>query len=257
MKVMAVAGNTLREALRERLLYNLVAFGLLLILGSLTISQLTLGEQYRIIANIATGSTQLFGTLIAVFLGATLLARELDRRTCYAALARPVSRTGFLLGKYLGLLAALGLNVLVMAGVSAAMLFAYSGNLSFLGSAFFGAFGLLFVQFAVCGAYSVLFTSFSTPTLAVILTLSVVAAGHIFTAIRDFWLQSKMTGLKQLVGVFDYLLPNMGFLDLKEALTYGDPVGPGTIALRGLYGLSYAATVVAIAAMVFSRRDVR
>ena len=257
MRMLAVAGNTVREALRERLLYNLVAFGLLLVLGSLTISQLTLGEQFRIIANIATASTQIFGTLIAVLLGATLVARELDRRTCYAALARPVSRSGFLVGKYLGLLAALGLNVLVMAAVSGAMLFTYSGSLSFLSAAYLGAFLLLLVQFAICGAFSVLFATFSTPTLAVILTLSVVAAGHIFTDIREFWLQSKAAGLKELVRVFDFLLPNMGFLDLKEAVTYGDAVGAGTIALRGLYGLLYAGTVLAIAAAVFSRRDIR
>jgi ABC-type transport system involved in multi-copper enzyme maturation permease subunit len=259
MKILAIAANTLREALRERLMYNLVVFGLLLIAGSLTISQLTLGEQFRIIADISTSSTQAFGTLIAVFLGVALVSRELDRRTCYAILARPVSRAGFIVGKYLGLLATLALNVLVMALVSALMLFIYTGNTGFLGLGFLGAFGLMMVQLAVCAGFAVLFATLSTPTLAVIFTLSVVGAGHAFSEVRAFWLQSShsQVQLRWLVRVLDFTLPNMGLLDVKEALTYGDPLRLSSLLTRFAYGAFYAAIIVSLAALVFSRKDVR
>ncbi len=128
----AIAGNTLREALRERLLYNLVLFAIVLSVASLTISRLTLGEQFRIIADVSTSSTQLFGILISVFVGVALVSREIDRRTAYAVLARPVSRADFILGKFLGLLATAALNLVVMALASAAVLFAYTRNGGFL-----------------------------------------------------------------------------------------------------------------------------
>jgi ABC-type transport system involved in multi-copper enzyme maturation permease subunit len=257
MKTLAIASNTLREALRERLMYNLVVFALVLIAGSITISSLTLGEQFRIIADIATSATQLFGTLIAVFLGVALVAREIDRRTCYAVLARPVSRASFVVGKYLGLLAALALNVAIMAAVSGLALLVYTRGLGFLSGAFGGAFALVLVQLAVCAAFAVLFATFTTPTLATIFTLSIVAAGHAFSEIRAFWLKSPQAGMKELVRLLDFVVPNMGLLDMKEALTYGDAVSAGSFALRAGYGAAYAGLVVALGALVFSRKDVR
>lgn len=256
-RTLAIAANTLRETLRERLMYNLVAFAIVLIGGSLTISQLTLGEQFRIIADVGTGATQLFATLIAVFLGVALVARELDRRTAYAVLARPVSRAGFLAGKYLGLLGALALNVAVMAAATAAVLALYRGSVAFLHAGFFPAFGLVLVQVAVCAAFAVLFAAFTTPTLAVIFTLSIVAAGHVYSEVRPFWVQSDLVHLKWMVHVLDFTIPNMGLLDLKDALTYGDPVSAASVAARVAYGAAYAATAVAIGCVVFSRKDVR
>jgi ABC-type transport system involved in multi-copper enzyme maturation permease subunit len=255
--VVAIASNTVREALRERLMYNLVIFALVLIAGSLTISQLTLGEQFRIIADVATGSAQLFGTLIAVFLGVALLSRELDRRTAYAVLARPVSRGAFIAGKYLGLLATLALNVATMAVATAAMLLFYTRSTSFLGAGFFAAFGLMLVQIAVCAAFATLFASFTTATLATIFTASAVVAGHVFSEVRPFWLKSQQVEMKGLVHVLDVLLPNLGLLDAKEALTYGDPVALGSLLARTAYGAAYATVIVAIAALVFSKRDIR
>ncbi len=256
-RTLAILGNTLREALRERLMYNLVVFAVILIGGSLTISQLTMGEQFRIVANVGTSSTQIFGTLIAVFMGVGLLARELDRRTCYPVLARPVSRAQFIVGKYLGLMAVLALNVAVMAAATAAVLLLYTRGLSFLSLAFAGAFWLLYLQFAICAGFAVLFSSFSTATLATIFTLTLVASGHVFSEVRTFWLRAEQVGMKQLVRVLDFLLPNMGLLDLKEAFTYGDPVTPGSVAARSAYGLCYAGLLVALAALVFSRKDLR
>lgn len=256
-RVLAIAGNTVREALRERLLYNLVFFAILLSVASLTISRLTLGEQFRIIADVSSSSTQVFGILISIFLGVALVSREIDRRTAYAMLARPVSRAEFVLGKFLGLLATAGLNLAVMTLASALVLLAYTGDGGFLGSGFLAAFGLMLAQFAVCVALAVLFASFSTATLAVIFTLSVIAAGFVFSEIRPFWLASDLARMKQLVRVLDFVLPNMGLLDAKEALTYGDPVGLGSFAVRLAYGFGYAGVVVALATLVFSRRDIR
>jgi Cu-processing system permease protein len=256
-RMLAIAATTVREALRERLLHNLLVFAVLLVVGSLTISQLTLGEQFRIIANIGTSATQVFGTLIAVFLGVGLVTREIDRRTCYPALARPVSRAGFVAGKYLGLLAVLVLNVALMAAATAAVLLVYRGSASFLDGAYVATFALTAVQLAICGAFAVLFSTFSTATLASIYTLSVVGAGWLFGEVRSFWLSAKQAELKELVRVLDFVLPNMTLLDLKESVTYGDPVALGSVLTRAAYGLGYAATLLLLATAIFTRRDIR
>lgn len=256
-RALAIAGNTLREALRERLLYNLVFFAVAVTAASLTVSRLTLGEQFRIIADVSTSSTQVFGLLISVFVGVSLVAREIDRRTCYALLARPVSRAEFVLGKFLGLLGTTALNLLVMGTVSALVLLLYQGDLGFLRSGFFAAFGLMLAQFAIAVGFAVLFASFTTPTLATIFTLSALASGFLFSEVRGFWLKADQVELKQIVHVLDVLLPNMGLLDAKEALTYGDPVSLGSALARAGYGLGYAAVLVVLAAVVFGRKDVR
>ena len=102
-----------------------------------------------------------------------------------------------------------------------------------------------------------LFACFTTSTLAVIFTLSVVAAGHVFSEVRAFWVKAPQAGMKPLVGILDFTLPNLGLLDMKEALTYGDPVSLGSLAARVAYGVGYAGVVVALAALVFTRKDVR
>jgi Cu-processing system permease protein len=256
-KTLAIAATTIREALRERLLHNLIVFAVLLVIGSLTISQLTLGEQFRIIANIGTSATQVFGMLIAVFLGVGLVTREIDRRTCYAALARPVSRAGFVIGKYVGLLATLALNVALMAAVTALVLVYYRGTPAFLDGAYAAAFVLTGVQLAICGAFAVLFSTFTTATLASIYTLAIVGAGWLFGEVRTFWLQARQVELKPLVKVLDVLLPNMSLLDVKESVTYGDPVALGSVLARAAYGLGYAGTLLLLAAFLFTRRDIR
>lgn len=254
---LTISVTTLREALRDRLLYNLVVFAVLLVIGSLTISQLTLGEQFRIIANIGTSATQIFGTLIAVFLGVGLVSKEIDRRTCYPALARPVSRAGFVAGKYLGLLATLLLNVTLMAVATAVVLAWYRGNATFLDFAFVASFTLTLVQLAVCAALAVLFSTFTTATLASICSLSIVGAGWLFGEVRSFWLAAKQAEMKGLVRVLDVLLPNMSLLDVKEAVTYGDPITLGSALARGAYGAGYAAVLLLLASIVFTRRDIR
>jgi ABC-type transport system involved in multi-copper enzyme maturation permease subunit len=154
-------------------------------------------------------------------------------------------------------MAVLALNALIMAAATALILLLYTGGASFLGLTFAATFWLLLVQFAVCAGFAVLFSSFSTATLATIFTLTLVAAGHVFSEVRSFWLQSEQVQMKFLARVFDFLLPNMGLLDTKEAFTYGDPITIASILTRSAYGLAYAGVLVALAAVVFSRRDVR
>lgn len=256
-KIAALAWLTVREALRQKLAVNLLVFALGLLAASFTISLLTFGEQYRIIANLGLSSMEIFGTLIAVFLGAGLIARDIERRSVYPVITKPVSRAQYVAGRYFGLVTTLALNLLVMAAMFVLVLAFYLRGFGFLTETPLALVLLgMVVQFAMIGAVATLFSAFSTATLAAIFTLSVVVAGHLASDLVRYW--SKQGAVASLLGKAIYaVIPNLEALDLKEAMVYRDPV-EASFAWAGLgYGVLYAAGVLALAAAVFSRRDLR
>ena len=256
-KIAAIASVTIREAVRQRLAVNLLIFAMVLLAASIIISSLTFGEQYRIIANLGLSAMEVVGTLIATFLGAGLIAGEIERRTLYPVLAKAVTRPEYLLGRYLGLVSTVTLNLLVMAVVFAAVLVVYQGGLSSLReSPLLLVIAAMAVQFAMVAAVATFFSSFSTTTLSAIFTLSVVIAGYLSSDLVRYW--SKQGKVAAGLGKAAYvLIPNLEALNLKEAMVYKDPVA-ASFAWTGLgYGALYAASIVAFAAAIFTRRDLR
>ncbi len=256
-KIIAIASVTIREALRQKLAVNLLVFGLALVAASLTISNLTFGEQYRIIANMGLSAMEVFGTLIVTFLGAGLVARDVERKTVYPIITKPVSRGQYVLGRYLGLLATATLNLLVMAVVFLLVLGLYLHGPGFLlDTPVLAVLLATAIQFAMVGAVATLFSTFSTPTLAAIFTLSAVVAGHLSSDLVRYW--STRGTLAGALGKIAYVVvPNLEALNLKDAMVYKDLV-PTSFYVTGVgYGILYAAGVAALAAVVFSRRDLR
>ena len=249
-KLLAIAGVTVRDALRQKLAVNLLLFALLLIGASLVLAQLTFGEQWRIIADLALTSAGIFGTLIAVFLGAGSVAGDIQRRSLYPVLAKPVSRTTYVLGRYAGLVAVLCLNLLVMAVLTVGVLGVYRGHLGFLSSTpILLAFAGLGLQLAVVAALAVLFSCFTNMTLAAIAGLALATAGHFTREALPFWRTSAPGRVAAL------LVPNLAALDFKVAVVYSERLAAGPTALAFAAGLLYAAVVLALAAAVFARRD--
>jgi len=251
-KIAAIAKVTLQDALRQKLPVNLLLFALLIITASFVLSQLTFGEQYRIIADLALSSAGVFGTLIAVFLGAGLVSGEIQRRTLYPILAKPVTRTEYVLGRYAGLLLMLTSNLLVMAITSFAVLGFYRGGFRFLvETPIVLAFVGLAAQLAIVGAVAMLFSSFTNTTLASMCTLALAVAGHLSREALPYW-RTTLAGRGLAL-----LLPNLGALDYKVAVVYSDPVPAADAALTLGYAALYVAVVLAAASLIFSRRDLR
>lgn len=250
--VAAIASLTVREATRQKIAANLLVFALVLIAGSVVLSELTFGEQYRIIADLALSSAAVFGTLIAVFLGAGLVAGDVQRRTLFPILAKPVSRTEYLLGRYGGLVATLTLNLAVMAAATIAVLAVYRSSFAFLTTTPLAlAFVALAAQLAMVAAIALVFSTFTNTTLAVIATLALTAAGHLSRSAMPYWRQT-------LLGrVLAHLCPNLAALDLKVEVVYQRHVAIADAGLRLGYAAVYVALLLVIAAMVFSRRDLR
>lgn len=252
MKILAIAAVTLREALRRKVQVNLLLFGLVLVAASYLISTLTLGEMRRIIADLGLASMALIGSLLAVFLGASSIAGDVERRVVFPVVAKPVSRAEYVVGRYLGLACALLLNLAVMAAFLGATLAFDARSFRAVDGTFLAAVGMIGVQLLVVAAVAVLFSSFTTTTLASIFALAITLAGQLSNDLRTLWREGGATVGK----VLWYALPNLGALNLNEAVVYRTAV-PALAWTAAGYGLLYAATVLALACVAFERRDFR
>jgi ABC-type transport system involved in multi-copper enzyme maturation permease subunit len=252
VKVLAITKVTLRETLRRKVQVNLLLFGTLLVVGSYFISALTLGEQHRILSDLGLSAMQLIGTLLAVFLGAGLVAGDIERRVLYPVVAKPVTRSQYLVGRYLGLGLALALNLAVMAVVLAAVLALQARSLGPIDRPLLATIAMILVQVLVVTAVAVLFSSITSATLAAIFALSIALAGQLTNEMRNLW---RGGGAWLARGLW-YALPNLGVLTTNDAVIYHRPI-PASAWIAAGYGIAYAAATVALACLVFERRDFR
>jgi len=238
--------------LRRKIQVNLLFFGAALVLTSFLLSGLTLGERYRILVDLGLTAMQLIGVLVAVFVGSSLVSGDMERRVLQPVLAKPVSRGRYIIGRYLGLAMVLLLNLVAMAGLFAVVLAFDPTGLQGVWRPFLGAVALLGIQFLVVGAVAVLFSAITSSTLAAVFTLAVALAGQLTGEIRALW-QGSATWIPRLLW---YLLPNLSALNANEALVYRAPP-PAQAWLAALYGSAYAGAALALAVLVFERRDLR
>ncbi|HEV3470110.1 MAG TPA: ABC transporter permease [Pyrinomonadaceae bacterium] len=254
-RVAAIARNTFREAVRDRVLYNLVLFVLLLTGGAVFLGELSAAQESKIIVDMGLSAMLLFGVFIAVFVGVGLVYKEIERRTLYAIFAKPVGRGEFLVGKYLGLCLTLAVNVAVMgAGVSLALLYVRGGWHS-LALSIWPAVALVYVELMILVAVALLFSSFSTPALSALLTFLVFVIGHFSADLKSLSATSASAAARLLFGGLYYLLPNLSNYAYITAASHGR--APAAEAFFGalLYGLVYIAVLLAAATLVFRRRN--
>jgi len=253
MKVLSIALNTFRENLRDKLLYNLLIFALLMIGSSLLLMRLTLGEFHRLILDIGLGSINFFGVLIAIFVGIGLVSKEIEKKTIYTIVSKPVARYQFLLGKYLGLCLTLLVNTAIMALGLLAVLAMQDVPIH---AVLFKALGMIVLEFMVVTAVALLFSTFSSATLSAIFTLAIFVIGHLTADLKVF--SQKLEGLGQsiLEGMY-YLLPNLERFNLKGHVTHQLDVPAGDLLLIAAYGLAYTTFLLMLASVIFQRRDFR
>jgi ABC-type transport system involved in multi-copper enzyme maturation permease subunit len=250
--VAVIALNTFRESLRDRILYNLAVFALALMGLSVLLADLTVMEHHRMITDMGLAAISLVGVIIAIFVGIGLVSREIERRTVYTIVARPITRAQFVLGKYLGLVMTLAVNVLVMSAVYVAILGLYGAPVRW---SLFQAVQLIFVELLLVTALALFFSTFSTATLSAIFTLGLFVIGHLTADLQGIAEKSKSGLLKSVVAAVYYICPNLELLNVKGQATLGIPVTVLYQASASLYGTLYAAFVLVGACLIFNRRD--
>ena len=253
MKVLSIALNTFRENLRDKLLYNLLVFALLMIGSSLLLMRLTLGEFHRLLLDVGLGSINIFGVLIAIFVGIGLVNKEIVKKTIYTIVSKPVARYQFLIGKYFGLSLTLLVNTLIMAGGLLLVLFVQNVPIE---SMLFKALGLIFMEFMVITAVALLCSTFTSATLSAIFTLATYVIGHLTGDLKTFG-EKMDEGMRALVTGLYYILPNLERFNLKGNVIHHIEVSGTDLLLIVVYGLTYVAFLLMFASIIFQRRDFR
>ena len=254
-RVLAIARNTFREAVRDRVLYNLVVFVLLLTAAAVFLGELSAAQEAKIIVDMGLSATLVFGVFIAIFVGVGLVYKEIERRTVYAIFAKPVGRGEFLAGKFLGLSLTLAFNVGVMgAGVSLALLYV-RGGWTPLALSIWPAVGLILMELLILVALALLFSSFSTPALSALCTFFVFVIGHFSADLRTFAdsLGTPVAGL--VFGALYYLLPNLSNFSYITAASHGQTPTASAFFGATAYALVYIAVLLAAATLIFKRRN--
>jgi ABC-type transport system involved in multi-copper enzyme maturation permease subunit len=250
-RLLAVAANTFRETVRERVLYNLVFFAILMTLSGLLLQQLSIRQDEKIIKDVGLASMELFGTLIAIFIGVGLVSKEIERRSLYPLLAKPVSRAEFFLGKFAGL----AFTLLVNVGVMAAGLFL---TLQLTGSRpdprLLEAIYPIYLSLLLVVALAMLFSCVTSTAIAAVCTVGLVLGGRYSDVIRN--MREVAPGAPSwLLEALYYAIPNFRNFDFKDRVAYGDPVPAAALGLVTLYAGVYIALALVVGLWSFRSRD--
>jgi ABC-type transport system involved in multi-copper enzyme maturation permease subunit len=216
------------------------------------LADLTITEHHKMIADMGLAAINLIGVIIAIFIGISLVNKEIERRTIYTIMARPISRTFFILGKYCGLVLTLFVNVSIMLAVFLLTLWLYHVPIV---PSLFQAVQLIFVEILVVTAIALFFSTFSSSTLSAILTLGVYVVGHLTADLRSIAANGGSRAVKAVVEALYYLCPNLEMLNIKGQAAVGILVAPEYLMLASLYGLVYAGVLLSASCLVFQQRD--
>jgi ABC-type transport system involved in multi-copper enzyme maturation permease subunit len=256
-RVGIVALNTFREAVRDRVLYNLVFFALLMMLAAVVVGQISIGIEESVIVSLGLSAISVIGLLISVFIGVALVSKEMEKRTLYALLAKPVRRWEFLLGKFGGLVLTLAVNTAAMAaGLFLVMLYV-KHSLQREDAVVLVAVYFIWLKLALIVALALMFSCFTTPLLAILFTAGLYIVGLYVQELRNLPVDVMSPTMAAFTKWLSYLLPNFENFNVMAMAAHGRTV-PGTLILQNtLYAVIYCAIVLTGAAAVFSRKNLK
>jgi len=255
-RIFSIAANTFREAVRDRVLYNLIAFALLLTGAAVLVGQISIGIERLVVINLGLTAVSMFGLVIAIFIGIGLVSKEIEKRTLYTVLSRPVRRWEFIAGKFFGLSGTLIVNTFFMAvGVFAAMLYV-SHPLQARDAWVLVALYFIVLQFVIVTALALFFSSFSSPLLSAVFTFSLFVIGTFAEDLRGF---AAMThGMTRWLATgAAYIAPNFSALNVINRVAHAEAVSGALVVYNTAYALMYALAAIAGATLVFERRSLK
>ena len=252
--IRAIAINTFREAIRDRILYLFVGFAVVLILSTKLFGMLTVGDETKIVKDIGLASMQFFSMLIAVMMSMLLVSREVETRTVFNILAKPVRRWQFLLGKYLGLVAIVAANLFFITVVLSVMVVVYERQ--FDPMLFFAA-AMTLLEMLVLAAFAILFAVLTNPILGSLMTLAVFVVGHMSA---DLWLLTRQLPgamARHVIAVVYYLIPNLERFDFRTEVVHDLPIPMASVGWAFVYAFAFVAAVLFLANLKFRSKDLK
>lgn len=256
-RVTAIAVHAFKESVREKVLYNLVVFALLLIAAGILLSSISIGASRIFLVNLSLSAISVFGLLMAVFIGISLVWKEIERRTLYNVLAKPVARSEFILGKYLGLLLTLAINTGIMTAGFYVALYYEQGHLGMEDLAALEASYFILLQLALAVGLALLFSTVSTPVLSAVFTFSLYVIGNLLQDLRGFGQESGSAVLRPVLRWLSYALPDFGAFNVISQAAHGELLPGYRLVSSSLYALLYVTVLVSAAILIFEEREFR
>jgi ABC-type transport system involved in multi-copper enzyme maturation permease subunit len=255
-RIIHIASNTFREAIRDRVLYNLIAFALLLSGAAIFVGQISIGIERLVVVNLGLTAVSLFGVVIAIFIGIGLVSKEIEKRTLYTVLSRPVRRWEFIVGKFFGLAGTLVVNTFFMGlGVFATLLFVahqFSGSDAQILIALY----FIVLEFLIICSLALLFSSFSSPLLSAIFAFSLFIIGSFADDLRGF--AALTHGFTRWIATgAAYLVPNFAALNVISTVAHQQVIGSQLVLQNTFYALFYSAMALSGAVLIFERRNLK
>ena len=256
-RIATISLHTFKEAARERVLYNLVVFALLMIGAAILFGHISVGIEEIIIVNLGLSSISVFGLLMAIFLGIGLVYKEIDRRTIYSILSKPVPRWEFIVGKYAGLLLTILINTSIMTVGFYGALFYQKRHLGFEDLKALGAIYFILLELALVVGIAMFFSCISTPILSALFTFCVYIIGHFLGEIRFLGEESKNVVVGKIALGIYYLMPNFSDFDVIGRTAHGHAVSTTLLVSNSLYAVLYVAILISASILIFEEREFR
>ena len=252
MKLRAIAFNTFKEAVRNKIYYLLIFFGIGFSLISELISLLTVGDKIKVIKDVGLASINFFSVLIAVFTGINLVFKEIEKKTIYYILSKPISRSNFIIGKFLGLAFTLAVALVSMGIIFFLFLLLSTGSFD---SRIIIYFVLLYLELLIITSISILFSSFSTPILSSIFTISLYLIGHVVWTFNLFKDKISDPFTKFITYFFYYILPHLEQFNLKNDIILETRLDPNIFFNSILYAFCYISPILILAIIVLNKKE--
>lgn len=254
-RIFVMATNVFREVIRDRILYIIGFYALLMVVVMQLLPQIAASTEDKIFLDFGLAAMNVLGLIVAVFVGTGLVSKEIEKRTVLALIAKPISCAEFIIAKHLGLSSVLALLVAVMTVIYLALLqfqgITYSLVSILLASVF------LFLQLSLITAFALALGVFTSSVLATLLTFGVYLVGNFSQDLVNIGRISKNPGFERVTQTLYLILPDLSRLDLKNLAVYGTQLLPSPLTLiaNAGYGVVYIVLVLAIAILVFARRE--
>ena len=256
-RIAHIARNTFREAVRDRVLYNLIAFAVLMSGGAILVGQISINIERLVVINLGLTAVSLFGIVIAIFIGIGLVSKEIEKRTLYTVLSRPVQRWEFIAGKFYGLAGTLVVNTICMAvGVFAALLYVFPHHFVKSDLGILVALYFIVLQFVLITSLALLFSSFSSPLLSAVFAFSLFVIGTFSEDLRGF--ANLAHGVQRwLATAAAYAVPNISALNVISQVAHEEPISGQLVMYNTAYALVYSAMALCGAILIFERRNLK
>lgn len=251
-RIWAICENAFKEGLRQRILIILLIFAVLILVISVFLGPFALGEAPKITRDIGLAATSFFSVLIVIIIGSTLIHKDIEKRTIYTVVTKPVRRSEIIIGKFLGLFFLVAMIQGGMTIIQQLVLYIFEGSFDF---SLLLALPYSFMEIMILIGILLVFSSFSSPTLSAIMGVIFYVIGHATPDLKLFADQTEVVILKYCANAFYYILPNLENFNLRIDLVHKIPLYPDQMLFSVCYGLIYTIFLIYLAIIIFERRE--